>query len=213
VNGLLPNVDLREADAAAAIDRACREVGFFYVVGIDILERGADRAIDELTVELPDESLVELLLNEIKAVDGAAVEDIRPARDGIRDPRLDALESAAELVEAKVADDLLASLAMHARRDFSADWAAVLDDQEPVLRAAEGEAPEAAWLHAFVQGSATSEAVASGRSGPNEIAWAALPAAGLHLVIGRAGVQLRAVERRQISALARIADSRWVEIA
>jgi hypothetical protein len=64
-----------------------------------------------------------------------------------------------------------------------------------------------------VQGSATSEAVASGRSGPNELAWASLPGARLHLVIGRAGVQLRAVERRQVAALARIADSRYLEIS
>src|SRR5258707_7166855 len=56
------------------------------VVGIDILERGADRAIDELTVQLPDEGLVELLVNEIKAVDGVAVADVRPSRDGVRDP-------------------------------------------------------------------------------------------------------------------------------
>jgi hypothetical protein len=183
------------------------------VVGIDILERGADRAIDELTVELPDEGLVDLLVSEIQAVDGVAVEDIRPAPEGARDPRLDALESAAKLVEATSVDELLTSLASHAKRDFGGDWVAVLDDGEPVLRAAEGEVPEAPWLHAFVQGSSTSEAVASGQSGPNEIAWASLPGAGLHLVIGRAGVQLRAVERRQVAALARIADSRYLEIS
>jgi hypothetical protein len=162
------------------------------VVGIDILERGADRAIDELTVELPDEDLVDLLVTEIKAVDGVAVEDIRPARDGVRDPRLDALETAATLVACTTVDDLLSSLAKHAVRDFGADWAAVLDDSEPVLRAAEGAVPEPAWLHAFVQGSSTSEAVASGRSGPDELAWAALPDAGVHLVIGRAGRRLPA---------------------
>lgn len=182
------------------------------VVGIDILERGADRAVDELTVELPDDSLVELLVSEIKAVDGVAVEDIRPARDGVRDPRLDALESAATLVEATSRDELLGSLVRHAVRDFGGDWAAVLDDEEPVLRAVEGPGPEAAWLHAFVQGSSSSEAVASGRSGPDELAWAALPTARLHLVIGRAGRLLRAVERRQVAALARIADSRWGEV-
>jgi hypothetical protein len=113
------------------------------VVGIDILERGADRAIDELTVELPDSGLVDLLVNEINAVDGVSVEDIRPVRDGVRDPRLDALETAAKLVEATSVDELLGSLARHVVRDFGADWAAVLDDEEPVLRAAEGPAPEA----------------------------------------------------------------------
>jgi hypothetical protein len=183
------------------------------VVGIDILERGADRAIDELTVELPDEGLVDLLVSEIKAVDGVAVEDVRLAREGGRDPRLDALESAATLVEAKAVDDLLGSLVRHAVRDFSGDWAVVLDDETAVLHAAEGTAPEAAWLHAFVQGTSTSEAVASGRSGPDELAIAALPDARLHLVIGRSGVQLRSVERRQVAALARIADSRYGEIS
>src|SRR5829696_3602149 len=49
------------------------------VVGIDILERGAGRAIDELVVELPDASLVSLLLAEIDQVDGVDVEDVRPA--------------------------------------------------------------------------------------------------------------------------------------
>ena len=182
------------------------------VVGIDILERGADRAIDELTVQLPDEGLVDLLVSEIKAVDGVAVEDIRPALGGVRDPRLDALETAATLVACTSVDDLLTSLAKHAVRDFGADWAAVLDDRDATLRAAEGPAPEAAWLLAFVQGSSTSEAVASGRSGPDELAWAALPTASLHLVLGRAGRQLRSVERRQVAALASIADARWVEV-
>ena len=32
----LPVVDLTSSDAAAAVDRACRDVGFFYVVGHDV---------------------------------------------------------------------------------------------------------------------------------------------------------------------------------
>ena len=70
------------------------------VVGIDILERGAGRAIDELVVELPDASLVALLLAEIDQVDGVDVEDVRPAPAELADPRLDALETAALLVGA-----------------------------------------------------------------------------------------------------------------
>jgi hypothetical protein len=61
------------------------------VVGIEILERGAGRAIDELAVQLPDASLVSLLIAEISQVDGVDVEDVRPASHGIGDPRLDAL--------------------------------------------------------------------------------------------------------------------------
>src|SRR5438876_4709144 len=77
------------------------------VVGIDILERGAGRAIDELIVELPDESLLPLLLAEISAVDGVDVEDVRPAANLLRDPHLAALETAAMLVGAETVSELL----------------------------------------------------------------------------------------------------------
>src|SRR5258706_15549298 len=77
------------------------------VVGIDILERGAGRAIDELVVELPDDSILPLLLKEIAAVDGVDVEDVRPAAESLRDPHLAALESAAMLVAAPSTDELM----------------------------------------------------------------------------------------------------------
>ena len=51
------------------------------LIGIDILERGAGRAIDELVVELPDESLVPLLTRELSEVEGVDVEDIRPVKN------------------------------------------------------------------------------------------------------------------------------------
>ena len=43
------------------------------IVGIEILERGAGRAIDELAVDLPHASLVELLVEEIQQVDGVEI--------------------------------------------------------------------------------------------------------------------------------------------
>ena len=70
------------------------------VTGIDILERGAGRAIDELVVELPDDALVELLVAEIHQVDGVDIESIRPVAEALHDPRVDALETAALLVGA-----------------------------------------------------------------------------------------------------------------
>ncbi|MBT7428911.1 MAG: ACT domain-containing protein, partial [Ilumatobacter sp.] len=47
------------------------------VLGIEILEQGAGRAIDELTVALPGEELISLLSAEIDDVDGVSVENIR----------------------------------------------------------------------------------------------------------------------------------------
>lgn len=183
------------------------------VIGIDILERGAGRAIDELVVGLPDASLLGLLVAEIKAVDGVDVEDVRPASDALRDPRLDALETAAMLVGATTGVELLASLVNHAQRDFAADWAAVVDLAQVGVRASVGVTPSPAWLDAFVEGSRSSARVAAGETGPDDVAWAPLPSARLSLVIGRSGRPLRARERRQVAALARIADTRWVEVS
>src|SRR5918995_6469863 len=67
------------------------------VVGIDILERENGQAVDELVVELPDARLVDVLVAEVRKVDGVAVEEVRPLVNALHDPRLDALEAAAQL--------------------------------------------------------------------------------------------------------------------
>ena len=97
------------------------------LVGIDILERGGGRAIDELVVDLPDASLVPLLAHEMSEVDGVDVEDIRPTSAAGLDPRLDALETAASLVARSTVAELLEDLARRSSADFVADWAAVVD--------------------------------------------------------------------------------------
>jgi hypothetical protein len=176
------------------------------VVGIDILERGAGRAIDELVVELPDAGLVSLLLAEIDQVDGVDVEDVRPAPAELVDPRLDALETAAVLVGAATYSELLSSLVAHARRDFGAEWAVVVDLDDRRLLASHGAPPPPGWLVAFVTGSQSSAAVCSGECGPDDVAWAALAGSSLALLLGRQGRPFRARERHQLAALARIAQ-------
>jgi hypothetical protein len=176
------------------------------VVGIDILERGAGRAIDELVVELPDAGLVSLLLAEIDQVDGVDVEDVRPAPAELADPRLDALETAAMMVGAPSHDDLLTSLVAHARRDFCTEWAVVVDLDDRALLASHGAPPPPAWLVAFVAGSESSAAVCSGECGPDDVAWASLGVSRLALLLGRQGRPFRARERHQLAALCRIAQ-------
>jgi hypothetical protein len=183
------------------------------LIGIDILERGGGRAIDELVVELPAKGLVPLLISEVSEVDGVDVEDVRPATAGLVDARLDALETAAVLVEQDTLATLLAALAAHASHDFQADWAAVVDAEahEPV--ASVGSPPPAAWLGAFVTGSRASIAAGTGEAGPDDVAWAGLERCDLALLLGRRGRLFRARERRQLAALARIADHRGCELA
>ena len=182
------------------------------VVGIDILERGAGRAIDELVVELPADGLVELLLTEMKQVDGVDVESITLAADSLRDPRLDALETAAILVGASTQSSALDELCIHSVRTVGAVWAAVIELETTTVIAHEGEAPAVPWLVAYVHGSQSSAKVAGGNGGPDDVIWAPLPASGLALVLGRDGTPFHARERRQAAALARIVDTRFREL-
>jgi len=182
------------------------------IVGIDILERGAGRAIDELVVELPDGSLQELLVAEIQQVDGVDVEEVRPVSDALHDPRLDALETAAILVGATDRAELVQAVVDHARRVVGAEWSAVVHLDDGSVLAQEGPVPPTPWLVAFVEGSRSSARVASGESGPDDVVWSPLPSACLALVVGRHGTAYRARERRQIAALARIVDTRLREI-
>ena len=185
------------------------------VVGIDILERGAGRAIDELAVELSNDELVPLLVREVNQVDGVDVEDVRPAVDALHDPRLDALETAAQLVGATSTDELLGSLCVISARTVRAEWAVVIDTEATEVLASGGPAPAppAAWLSAFVAGSRSSATVAGADSGPDDVVWAPLPGTGVALVLGRNGTAFRARERRQAAALARIVDTRFRELA
>ena len=182
------------------------------IVGIEILERGAGRAIDELVVDLPDPSLVDLLVEEMQQVDGVDVEEVRPLASRLHDPRLDALETAAHLVGASDRDELLRAVVEHASRAVGAEWSAVVHLEDSTVLAEHGDAPSAAWLAAFVEGSRASSRVAHDVTGPDDVVWSPLPSAGLALVIGRAGTAYRARERRQVSALARIVDTRLREI-
>jgi len=184
------------------------------VAGIDILERGAGRVIDELVIELhgDDPSLVDLLMAEIHQVDGVDVESIRPAAVTLRDPRLDALETAAMLVGAPTAQDAVTELCTHAVRTVGAVWGAIIDLDSDELVASEGDAPSSAWLSAFVAGSQSSARVVGGESGPSDVVWAPLPVAGYALVMGREGEAFRARERRQAAALARIVDARFRDL-
>jgi hypothetical protein len=185
------------------------------VIGIDILERDGGQAVDELVVELPDGALVDLLVNEVRQVDGVAVEEVRPVADALHDPRLDALEAAAQLVGANDVDSLVTSVVVHAHRVVGALWVAVVDIEgrgDGVL-AADPEAPNAAWLEAYLAGSRASERASRNRGDHrSDVVWAPLPGSGLALVLGRDGMPYRARERRQVAALARVVDTRLREL-
>jgi hypothetical protein len=182
------------------------------LIGIEILERGAGRAIDELVVELPQADLLDLMINEVNQVDGVDVEDVRLVPGPVGDPRLDALGTAARLVETPNPSDLLRTLVVDAVKDFEADWAVVVGPDAPQPLATVGALPPEAWVFAFVKGARVSVAGGAGGAAPADVAWADLSAASLVVVLGRDGRPFRTRERLQLAGLARIADTRWTEL-
>lgn len=174
------------------------------VVGIEILERGGGSAIDELTVCLPDDSLVDLLVSEIRQVDGVAVEDVRPVAADRPEGAVAALAAVEHIVATPAA--LRLSSACRAVRDLvDGDWAVVLRDGVVVGEC--GTPPDVDWLVAFLQGSAHLSADTASTHTPGDLVWANLPSSGAALACGRADRVFHARERIEVHAIARILDA------
>lgn len=177
------------------------------VIGIDVLERGADRVVDELTVVLPDPTLMDLMVGEIAAVDGVSVEHVRVIEPTRVDPSLATLAAATTIAET-VAEARAAALVNAAMTALEADWA-VLHDGEQVLEQRsvddDVERIDGSWIAAFVAGSDHLD----GRNvdGPSDLVWSRLHGRGLTLLAGRNGRPIHARERERLDLLARLADA------
>lgn len=214
-------------DRPGALGRVATALGSVdaSLVGIDILEQGGGWAIDELVVDLAGQDErggargaatevgpADQLTAALHLVDGVKVESIHPT-SGVVDPRVDALETAAELVGQRSQEDLLQVLVGRVVHDLAAEWAVVLRrDDDEVLHVA-GPSPSPGWLRAFVEGAKSLSQHDTGFAGPEDIAWADLPVSALILLLGRTAQPFRSRERQQLSALARIADQRFVDVA
>jgi hypothetical protein len=172
------------------------------VLGIEILEQGANRVIDELTVSLPDEELISLLTAEIDAVDGVSVEDVRIVEEDRIDPNLAALAAGAAMAEAEP-DQRLDVLCRAAQRLVEADWTVVLRGEEIIAQV--GESPDVAWLLAFLAGSGHLSEVQEAL--PGDLAWGHMVTAGLVVAAGRSGHTIHERERIRLSLLARLAEA------
>lgn len=171
------------------------------VIGIDIIDRGAGRAIDELVVELPDPDLADLLLAEIGAEDGVDVEHIRRLDAPPADPSVAALAVARRIQEAPSEADRHQELVAGAVALLGADWAALVDPGVRRVVASVGEdLPGEGWLYAFVMGATASE------DPPDlpEVAVAELVVGGPVLVVGRSQSPLRGREQQVLHGLAEL---------
>ncbi|MFM7508121.1 MAG: ACT domain-containing protein [Actinomycetota bacterium] len=171
------------------------------VIGIEIIERGAGRAVDELVVVIPEEKLLDLLLQEINQVDGVDIENVRPL-DGLpADTAVMSLDAARDLQLAGTVAERCGVLVDRLIPLVGADWAAVVDVADGHVTASSGDGlPAHGWIVAFASG------VATGSEPPDvpELATGAIASGGL-VVVGRPNAPLRGRERDLIRALSRLA--------
>jgi hypothetical protein len=177
------------------------------VVSIEIIRRQDGRAVDEFVVDLADADLVPLLLVEIAEVDGVSVETVHPVSVGVTDQRLDAYDTAAAILEERAPHGVLSALAARTCHELDASWVAIIDGENHMVIAAAGRPPAAPWLAAHIRESSRVP------TDVGDIAWVHLAAWDLTLVVGRPTWPFGARDRSRLSALARLADARWVDLS
>jgi hypothetical protein len=193
-------------DRPGALGQVASRIGAVYgdVVGIEILERGGGSAIDDLTVSLPDATLVDLLVAEIRQVDGVAVEHVRPVAADRPSGSMAVLSTAATIVGA-AADDRLVTACGSLRGLLDADWAIAMCMDGPRAIAQSGDTPDLEWLAAFFLGS---EHLATEHEyTPGDLVWSRLARRGVALASGRAGRVFHARERDEFRVLSGIVDA------
>lgn len=194
----LPDIPGTLGLVAAAIGRAGGDV-----IGIEILERGAGMAIDELLIELADPQRIESLISEVAGVPGVNVEDVHQVDPDRQDQSILALDVAARIVEAPGDDRLLAACSL-IRSMLEAEWCTVIGRDTPDV--AVGTIPDPAWLRAFLEGIRHLDGEASFEHTPGDVAWAPMQDGGF-IVSGRQQRAFRSRERQHLALIARIVDS------
>jgi hypothetical protein len=172
------------------------------VLAIEILEQGGGRAIDELTVMLPDEDLMSLLTAEIDAVDGVSVESIRVVDPDRTDASLSALALGAAIAESAPAERLDMMVA-GIQRFTETDWVVVLGAGETIAQL--GRPPDTGWVIAFLAGSEHLDGLDD--SAPSDLLWGHMLTSELTVAAGRTGNPIHERERVRFSLFLRLADA------
>jgi hypothetical protein len=171
------------------------------VLAIEILEVGGGRVIDELVVALPDSSLVDLMVNEVHAIDGVSVEHVRETTDGHVDASVMSLTVVAELAESEPEDRIEAFLDGVVRLT-EASWVMIAGKGEVV--GSHGEVPTAEWVTSLLAGS---RHLGDPHATSSDMFWSDLPVSGLWVAAGREGRTVHERERVRLNLFARIADA------
>ena len=209
----LPDIPGTLGRVAAAIGQADGDV-----IGIEILERGAGMAIDELIVTLPthgstpsdeeryEELNIEKLISCVSQVEGVAVEDVHRVAQDRPDQSVLALDTAARIMETPQ-DERTEATCELVRDMLEADWCTVVPNGAQSPLAVSGDVPDLPWVMAFLGGISHLASDAQHEHTPADVAWAPLDLMDAAIVVGRQRGAFRLRERQHLTLIARIVSS------
>jgi ACT domain len=176
------------------------------VVGLEVLEREAGVAVDEIVVELPDDpAAVDAVCRGVRHVPGAGVETVTELHGeaGAMDREDSVLAAAAGILQAASPQAALQALTGHLLALFHLDWMALADDDLEGYVDAHGDVPPIRWLAAFTEGSRSGADPAIDTTGSGVFV-EPVPDTGYTVCGGRAS-PIRRRERHEIALLAMVA--------
>lgn len=200
---MLTRIRIWLPDAPGVLGAVAAEIGAAQgnVVGLEVLEREAGVAIDEMVVELPDDSdAVDAVCRGVRNVPGVGVEEVIELAGEAPDREDTVLAAAAAILGAATPDAVMEALTGHLRSLFDLAWLAVADDT--LTRFVEvhgGDVPPPAWVAAFAEGARSGADPANDTTGSGVFV-EPVPGTGLAVCGGRT-VAIRRRERREIALL------------
>jgi hypothetical protein len=205
---VLARVRIWLPDAPGVLGSVAAAIGAVHgnVVGLEVLERDAGVAIDELVVELPEEpGALDALCRAVRNVAGAGVEEITELGDvGARggeapDREHSVLEAATAILAGATPEAALEALTDGLIALFSLSWLALMDDALEQFVETHGDLPSVEWVVAFAEGARSGDDPAYDTTGSG-VFIEPVPGSGLTVCGGRASA-IRRRERYEICML------------
>src|SRR3984885_14776029 len=143
-------------DAPGVLGAVAAEIGAVdgNVVSLEVLERDAGVAIDELVVELPDHpGAMAAACRGVRNVPGAGVEEVTEMMTEAKDREDTVLAAAAGILQAATATAAMNALTGHLITLFDLTWLALADDELAGFVEVYGDVPSVQWVAAFAEGS------------------------------------------------------------
>jgi hypothetical protein len=175
------------------------------VIGLEVLERCAGVAIDELVVELPDDpSAIDAVCRGVRTVPGAGVEEVKELLTAAQDREDTVLSSAAAILQAATPTAAMNALLGQLDSLFDLSWLALADLAAARFVEVHGEeVPSVQWIAAFAEG-ARSGADPANDTISSGVFIEAVPDTALTVCGGRP-IAIRRRERHEIGLLVTVA--------